>query len=132
MVTQNKHRYLLPVIEDSVQLWNFVQLSRKYGGIIVSDPVLFDKFKSRVNTVKSKHMTLQREMDALDEIVEELEDKKGRSAAVVIKESNLSNAQMLDLQKKPFALLRSVHCLLIEMDARLKRIEEKFLNTEIN
>jgi hypothetical protein len=133
--TQNYGRFLMPVIEDAVQLWHFVQIARKYSSSIIQDEELHNKFIERATIVKEKHMKSQREMDSLDEILEELQDLKDGSIKPVpqvrktLPPDEMPNlvAKIEDLesklQKKPQALLRSIHSIVVEMDARLRRIE---------
>lgn len=130
-----KHRYLLPVIEDSVQLWHFVQLVRKYGSIIAEDDVLYDSFRNRAIVAKDKHVSSQKEKEGIDETLEELDEiKLGKIKVVreikpVTKIEKVHKEADAGIHKKPYTLLRSVHSLLVEMDARLRRLEDKITSS---
>ncbi len=135
MVPQAKH--LIPVIEDAVQLWHFVQISRKYGSLIANDADVLARFIARAELVKEKHMTLARERESLDEILEELEEikvgtikPKAQPKINVITRPEIPAMPIKEvkLSEKPYALLRDVHSLMIEMDARLRKIETKLSN----
>lgn len=140
MATQIQAKHLIPVIEEAVQLWHFVQITRKYASIIVKDESVYTKFKERAELVKTKHMSVKREIDSLDELLEEMEDIRTGAEPLVVRQ--VINAftkpepvpklpeKETKLSEKPYALLRSIHSLMIEMDARLKRVESKISSTD--
>lgn len=68
----NAKSFLPNLIADSVQIWHFFQLSRKYSYVIANDQKLLDMFIERVQVVKEEHLETSSDWYSIDEIVDEI------------------------------------------------------------